>query len=231
MPKTPPSLLPPFIDQSKQSFFTNSNEQRDDNEGLIEWDSFERLEREYEQTYLEDNTKTEVDSDYYDELPKHHYIYRQDPIEQRGGGEDYRVDQENDGASPRDQEPQGVYGPNDTRSPNQSEQDDQEPEPVMPVSHGLMTLHERMKLHLDGIASLMEKAFEQIHQTQEGHEELAEVVRAHRLALAERGAILNQQCEQVRAHVDSIENSLQGYKRTSSPYPSPILSRKNEHHL
>lgn len=58
MPKTPPSLLPPFIDQSKQSFFTNSNEQRDDNEGLIEWDSFERLEREYEQTYLEDNTKT-----------------------------------------------------------------------------------------------------------------------------------------------------------------------------
>lgn len=75
-------------------------------------------------------------------------------------------------------------------------------------------------------------AYTALHsQTQEGHEELAEVVRAHRLALAERGAILNQQCEQVRAHVDSIESSLQGYKRTSSPYPSPILSRKNEHHL
>lgn len=90
----------------------------------------------------------EVDSDYYDELPKHHYIYRQDPIEQRGGGgggEDYRIDQDNDHASPKDQEPQGIYGHNDTRSPNQSEQDGQEPEPAMPVSHGLMTLHERMK--------------------------------------------------------------------------------------
>lgn len=58
MPKTPPSLLAPFIDQSKQPFFTNNNEQLDENEGLIEWDSFERLEREYEQTYPEDNTKT-----------------------------------------------------------------------------------------------------------------------------------------------------------------------------
>ena len=69
-----------------------------------------------------------------------------------------------------------------------------------------------------------------ISQTQEAHEELAEVVRAHRLVLAERGATLNQQCEQVRAHVDSIESSLQGY-RPSSSYPTPTICRKDEHHL
>ncbi|KAI7883061.1 hypothetical protein K492DRAFT_205753 [Lichtheimia hyalospora FSU 10163] len=226
MPKTPPLLLPPFIEPPKQTIFTNSHEQQIEKDELIEWDSFERLEREYEQTYLGDNTKTEVDSDCYeDDLPEHHHIYRQDATEY---GEDHRTDQ--DDASPKVQESPTIYEENDTHSFNQSEEEvDQQAQPTMPVSHGLMTLHERMKLHLDGIATLMEKAFEQIQQTQEAHEELAEVVRAHRLGLAERGAILNQQCEQVRAHVDSIESSLQGY-RPSSPYPSPIC-RKDENHL
>ena len=58
MPKTPPLLLPPFIDVPKQPIFINSCEQQAEKDELIEWDSFERLEQEYEQTYLGDNTKT-----------------------------------------------------------------------------------------------------------------------------------------------------------------------------
>lgn len=58
MPKTPPLLLPPCTDQSKQTLFSKNNDLQADDDELIEWDSFERLEREYEETYMTDNAKT-----------------------------------------------------------------------------------------------------------------------------------------------------------------------------
>lgn len=58
MPKTPPLLLPPFTDQSKQTLFSKNNDPQADDDELIGWDSFERLEREYEETYMTDNAKT-----------------------------------------------------------------------------------------------------------------------------------------------------------------------------
>ena len=86
-----------------------------------------------------------MDSDCYEgELPEHHHIYRQDATEY---GEDYRTDQ--DDTSPKVQESPTIYEETDTHSFNQSEEeDDQQPQPTMPVSHGLMTLHERMKREL-----------------------------------------------------------------------------------
>lgn len=79
-------------------------------------------------------------------MPERHDIYRQDPIEHE---EDSQISQDDD-TSPKDQESQVIYSDNDdTHSPNPTQEDDddddQEPQPMMPVSHGLMTLHERMK--------------------------------------------------------------------------------------